>query len=184
MIRVGIEQSGNVIGGGDWARDRIVVDAVKAWSIGSPVEIRCPDATRPWQHVLEPLSGYLCLGHTLWDSNLVNHEAFNFGPSTPKTRKVTELLTSMYSNWFGVQSEASQIFKITDNIPFNEAGLLKLNCDKAYSSLGWTSSLSYEGTVGMIVEWYKAFYSSDIDMKDLTDRQISQYEQAYVTKAG
>lgn len=182
LVRVGTGRAGNVIGGGDWAADRIVVDTVKAWSTGSPVEIRCPDATRPWQHVLEPISGYLCLGQNLWESLEVNHEAFNFGPSTPETHKVTDLLQSMYSAWFESRTDLAEPFKITDNVPFNEAGLLKLNCDKAKYYLNWTSSLSYVETVEMVVQWYKAFYNASSDMKDLTDTQISYYEQCYEAK--
>lgn len=181
-VRIGIGRAGNVIGGGDWAADRVVVDAVKAWSAGRPVDIRCPDATRPWQHVLEPLSGYLCLGQSLWESSEVNHEAFNFGPNSSETHKVTDLLESMHVEWFEPQSGAVQPFQITGSVPFNEAGLLKLNCDKAHYYLGWTSTLSYERTVEMIVHWYKAFYNARTSMRDLTDEQIRQYEKSYETK--
>ena len=182
LIRIGTGRAGNVIGGGDWAKDRIVVDTVKAWSEGQPVEIRCPEATRPWQHVLEPLSGYLCLGENLWKAPEVNHEAFNFGPSTPETHKVIDLLQDMHSEWFGDQNDSAQPFKVTGNIPFNEAGLLKLNCDKAKYFLGWSSSLSYHQTVGMIVQWYKTFYAGLGDVQSITNDQISFFEQQYDSK--
>lgn len=184
FVSIGTGRAGNVIGGGDWAVDRIVVDTVKAWSSDRPVDIRCPDATRPWQHVLEPLSGYLRLGQSLWESTELNHEAFNFGPSTPETHKVTDLLQSMHSAWFESRTGVTEPFQITDNVPFNEAGLLKLNCDKAKHCLNWTSSLSYEKTVEMIVQWYKAFYSASSDMKYLTDSQISYFEECLEAKGG
>ena len=178
-VRIGIGRAGNVIGGGDWALDRIVVDTVKAWSEKKSVEIRCPDATRPWQHVLEPLSGYLRLAESLGQSDAVNHEAFNFGPSTPETQKVTELLSDMYREWSTSSRDCFEPFIVTDCVPFNEAGLLKLNCDKAKFYLNWASSLSYLQTVRMIVDWYKAYYLENKDMNQLTDDQISHYEIEY-----
>lgn len=183
FVRIGTGRAGNVIGGGDWATDRIVVDTVTAWEKERSVEIRCPDATRPWQHVLEPLSGYLRLGEELWVSGKSNHEAFNFGPSTPETHKVTELLTDMHVEWFGGDGHASAPYTITANIPFNEAGLLKLNCDKAKFFLNWSSSLTYSETVKMIVSWYKAFYQNAVDMKVLTNEQITFFEERYVDVA-
>ena len=182
LVRIGTGRAGNVIGGGDWAADRIVVDTVKAWSCGSSVEIRCPDATRPWQHVLEPLSGYLCLGESLWRSADANHEAFNFGPSTPETHKVTDLLHEMHAKWFSSLDNATEPYRITGNVPFNEAGLLKLNCDKAKYFLGWSSSLSYSQTVEMIVRWYKAFYLESEDVQSMTNEQITFYERQYESK--
>ena len=180
LIRIGTGRAGNVIGGGDWAADRIVVDTVKAWSSVLPVEIRCPDATRPWQHVLEPLSGYLRLGESLWKSAENNHEAFNFGPSTPTTHKVTDLLKAMHAKWFSNESKTVEPFIITGNIPFDEAGLLKLNCDKAKYYLNWNSVLTYIETVEMVVEWYKSYYTGDTDMEYLTIQQIESYETKYI----
>lgn len=179
LVRIATGRAGNVIGGGDWARDRIIVDTVKAWSDGQPVKIRCPDSTRPWQHVLEPLSGYLCLGHSLWISNVANHQAFNFGPTTQESHKVVDLLDKMYSEWFDDRQNSAEPFIFTDNIPFNEAGLLKLNCDKARYFLDWTSSLNYQQTVEMIVDWYKAFYTQNKDIRLLTNDQILFYERQY-----
>lgn len=179
FVRIGTGRAGNVIGGGDWATDRIVVDTVTAWEKRQPVEIRCPEATRPWQHVLEPLSGYLRLGEDLWISDKSNHEAFNFGPSTPDTHKVTELLTDMHDEWFGGVDDANQPYTITANIPFNEAGLLKLNCDKAKFFLNWSSSLTYSETVKMIVSWYKSYYQNAVDIKLLTNEQITFFEERY-----
>ena len=94
-VQLGVGRAGNVIGGGDWAKDRIIVDAVKAWTKNESVEIRCPNATRPWQHVLEPISGYLALGEELTARGLADGEAFNFGPRAEQNRTVTDLLTTM-----------------------------------------------------------------------------------------
>ena len=125
-VKLAIGRAGNVIGGGDWAQDRIVVDCVRAWSEGKSVEIRSPEATRPWQHVLEPLSGYLNLGAVLYMSNKLDGEAFNFGPRAEQNRTVLELLTELSKDW-----DIAQAYHVTDNIPFHEAGLLKLICDKS-----------------------------------------------------
>lgn len=178
LVRIGVGRAGNVIGGGDWAKDRIVVDTVLAWASELPVEIRSPDATRPWQHVLEPISGYLCLGAELWGSAGMHGEAFNFGPSTPDTHKVIDLLNEMYQRWFGGEKQSFEPYILTASVPFNEAGLLKLNCDKAKHHLGWSSTLSYEQTVRLIVDWYKAYYSGAADIRSITNTQIEEFEKA------
>ena len=121
-------RAGNVIGGGDWAKDRIVVDCVKAFSQGETVEIRCPRSTRPWQHVLEPLSGYLTLGWFLYEDKSENGEPYNFGPRAEQTKTVFELTQDLAERWGLDKNKAT---KIIGNIPFKEASLLKLNCDKA-----------------------------------------------------
>jgi CDP-glucose 4,6-dehydratase len=174
-IKMGVARAGNVIGGGDWAKDRIIVDCVKAFSKGETVEIRSPKATRPWQHVLEPLSGYLTLGQYLCESKVGNGEAFNFGPRAEQTKTVYELVQDLASLW-GLDKEKAA--KLTGNIPFHEATLLKLNCDKALSFLNWHSTLHYEECVNFIAEWYKAYYVNDNeDMFALTETQIKTYMQ-------
>lgn len=173
-IRFGVTRAGNVIGGGDWAKDRIVVDCIKAFSINKTVEIRSPKATRPWQHVLEPLSGYLTLGQYLAEGKSVNGEAYNFGPRAEQTKTVLELVRDLAGLW-GLDKEKSA--KITGDIPFKEATLLKLNCDKALAYLHWQSTLHYEECVRFIAEWYHAFYmEKNKDMYALTVGQISAYE--------
>jgi CDP-glucose 4,6-dehydratase len=181
QVKLSVGRAGNVIGGGDWARDRIVVDTVKAWSTGKSVEIRCPDATRPWQHVLEPLSGYLALGQNLLMKGNADGEAFNFGPRAEQNRTVTDLLESMAEVWMA--KIASEPFKVTDNIPFKEAGLLKLNCDKAVFYLKWDATLDYTQTVGMTAEWYSEYYRKSSDMFEITNFQINEFE-SIATKRG
>ena len=174
-IRFGITRAGNVIGGGDWARDRIVVDCIKAFSNNEAVEIRSPKATRPWQHVLEPLSGYLTLGQYLAEGKSENGEAYNFGPRAEQTKTVEDLVKDLAGLW-GLDREKA--VKVTGNIPFHEATLLKLNCDKALAYLRWQSTLRYEQCVKFIADWYHAFYvDNNKDMYALTTKQISAYEQ-------
>jgi len=174
-VRLAIARAGNVIGGGDWAKDRIVVDAVVAWHQGEIVEIRSPDATRPWQHVLEPLSGYLNLGQRLYCDKKFNGEGFNFGPRAEQNRTVKELLQDLSKYWdFDNGIDA---FTITDNIPFHEAGLLKLNCDKALAKLKWQATLDYQATIKFTSQWYYQFYNHDKNILEQTIQQISNYEE-------
>ena len=182
FIKIGIARAGNVIGGGDWALDRIVADSVKAWSNNEKVEIRSPLATRPWQHVLEPLSGYLRLGQILSDVHCskLNGEAFNFGPKSEQNHTVVKLLKDLGKYWgFNDENDA---FIITDNIPFNEAGLLKLNCEKALYFLNWEPTLTYDETINFIGDWYNAFYLKSVNMKDFTYNQIKLYESKALSR--
>lgn len=172
-VRIGIGRAGNVIGGGDWAKDRIVVDMAKAWSANKPVDIRCPTATRPWQHVLEPLSGYLVLGKDLALEGVNHGEAFNFGPKAEQNRTVTELLDAMYQGWSS--NKPVSAYNIIDHQPFNEAGLLKLNCDKALFRLNWQAVLTYEDTVRMTSDWYSIYFLDPSKMVGVTLDQLTQY---------
>jgi len=174
-IRLATGRAGNVIGGGDWAKDRIVVDCIKNWAKGKSVEIRCPEATRPWQHVLEPLSGYLTLAADLSNNDTLLGESFNFGPRSEQTKTVLELLTDLSHPW-GFKS-IDDAYCVTDNIPFHEAGLLKLNCDKALFHLKWEANLSYKECVGFVGDWYFNHYNTEQDMYQLTIEQITQYEK-------
>ena len=152
-IRIASARAGNVIGGGDWAKDRIIVDSVLSWNNKKPVQIRSPEATRPWQHVLEPLSGYLWLGANLAINEKLNGESFNFGPRAEQNRRVIELIADVFEHW----NKDFDCYQITGNVPFHEAGLLKLNCDKALFHLRWEPTLFYEECVRMVGEWYAGF---------------------------
>ncbi len=173
-IRLATGRAGNVIGGGDWAQDRIVVDCMKNWASGKDVEIRSPEATRPWQHVLEPLSGYLTLGHQLSLNVNLHGESFNFGPKTELSRTVIDLISDLSQAWSF--SSVSDAYQVTDNIPFHEAGLLKLNCDKALFHMKWEANLYYKECVSFVSDWYYSFYNAKEDMLKLTLSQIEQYE--------
>jgi len=180
-VRLAVVRAGNVIGGGDWAQDRIVVDSVEAWSKSESVEIRSPEATRPWQHVLEPLSGYLNLGQALCNDKGLSGEGFNFGPRAEQNHTVVELLEDLSKYWHF--DNASDAFTITDNIPFYEAGLLKLNCDKALASLKWQATLDYQDTIKFTSEWYYDHYQDNEDMMAKTIQQISEYENIAKSKS-
>jgi CDP-glucose 4,6-dehydratase len=174
-VRVATGRAGNVIGGGDWARDRIVVDCMRGWSEGKPVEIRSPSATRPWQHVLEPLSGYLTLGAALARDATLHGESFNFGPRSEQNRTVLDLLKDLSAAWNF--ADTGDAYQVTANIPFHEAGLLKLNCDKALFHLKWEANLQYVELVDFVSDWYYRYYRESADMFALTQAQIGAYEQ-------
>lgn len=171
-VKLGVARAGNVIGGGDWAKDRIVVDAVKAWSENQSVIIRSPNATRPWQHVLEPLSGYLSLGQNLASNSIKPGEAYNFGPDAAEIRTVSNLLEELFSYWSDTNDHKA--VEIQGNA-MHEANLLKLNCDKALFDLKWTATLSFTETCEITSNWYKAFYIDDADPRGLCDANLDFY---------
>ena len=170
-IRIASARAGNVIGGGDWAKDRIVPDCVKAWSKLETVKLRNPDSTRPWQHVLEPLSGYLNLARLLESNSRIHGESFNFGPSDKEEFSVLDLVKNMSKYWTNVEW-------IIDNnsSQSKESSLLKLNCDKALQQLNWRAILSFQETVRMTAEWYRSFYKNSSTVRELTFSQIREYE--------
>ena len=127
-VRMVSVRAGNVIGGGDWAEKRLVPDCIRAWSQEEIVNIRNPYATRPWQHVLEPLSGYLRTGQVLHQDRTISGEPYNFGPPADQIHNVLEMLEQLSKQW---SENPDKMYKITGEQTFHEAGLLKLNCDKA-----------------------------------------------------
>ncbi len=161
-------RAGNVIGGGDWAESRIVPDCIRAWANNNKVIIRSPNSTRPWQHVLEPLGGYLLLMQKLFKGDKqINGESFNFGPSLLQEITVGNLVESMSKEWGEKGS-----YDLHES-SFKEAGLLKLNCDKANALLGWRPVFSASETFDMTIKWYKTFYNSTIkELLEMTDNQI------------
>lgn len=174
-VRVASARAGNVIGGGDWAADRIVVDCVKAWTAGCSVEIRSPRATRPWQHVLEPLSGYLALAADLARSPERRGESYNFGPNPGQNRTVVELITDLAGQWRA--GTGTVPFKVTADVPFNEAGLLKLNCDKALQDLKWQPTLEYEECVALTGSWYQRVLQDGEAASAVTAEQTRIFER-------
>ncbi len=172
-VRIASARAGNVIGGGDWAADRIIPDCVKAWSEGSIVKLRNPHATRPWQHVLEPLSGYLALAIAINEQPELHGESFNFGPPAQQNHSVLELVQKMSNYWNSVRWED---ISSSVNGPY-ESGLLKLNCDKALHSLKWQAVMGFEDTVRMTAQWYKSFYEESCEISALTSSQIDAYSQ-------
>ena len=169
-------RAGNVIGGGDWALNRIIPDCYRAWSQTKEVVIRNPASTRPWQHVLEPLSGYLRAGQILQENRIqITGEAFNFGPNSDQHCTVAEVLHAISEYWdFSNQLNR---FSVEQNTNFHEAGLLKLNCDKALFYLQWIPALDFSGTVKFTGEWYNTFYNKlDVSIYDFSVGQIAEYQ--------
>lgn len=170
-VRIASARAGNVIGGGDWSADRIVPDCVKAWSRGDTVELRNPASTRPWQHVLEPLSGYLNLAMALSQQPELHGEPFNFGPSSQQNHSVLELVQQMAPHWDQVRwKDASK----SVGGP-HESGLLKLNCDKALHHLRWRAVMGFEDTVRMTAEWYRSYYQNPMKIAETSTAQIKAY---------
>lgn len=169
-------RAGNVIGGGDWALDRLIPDCVRSINNDIDIEIRNPIAVRPWQHVLEPLSGYLLLGQKLLEDGQKYADGFNFGPnedSVLTVAEVSKMVTEFYENGKVVVGEAS---------PLHEAGLLMLNIEKAKEVLNWTPTLSAKEAIKNTVDWYKKFYAQKDDMYEYTMEQIVKYEEKYKCK--
>ena len=172
-IRIATARAGNVIGGGDWANYRIIPDCVRSWSKYEKVKLRNPNATRPWQHVLEPLSGYLRLGELLYSNKDLCGESFNFGPKPETNFSVEHLMIEMSKYW----SEVKWKVEVLDN-NVKEAGLLKLNCDKALHSLDWVPNLNFNDTVTLVANWYKTYFNNPkSNMKEFTLEQIKFYEK-------
>ena len=174
VVKMSSVRAGNVIGGGDWADKRIVPDCFKAWAKGEKVVIRSPDATRPWQHVLEPLSGYLRTGQLLAQPHKinVNGEAYNFGPPVDHNYTVIELLRELAVSWDSSNKEILQV----EPANFPESGLLKLNIDKALFDMQWVPTLNFKETAAFTCDWYKQYYQQQQeDMLDFTLQQITQY---------
>lgn len=171
LVRVAVGRAGNVIGGGDWAADRVVPDCVRSWTSGKSVQLRNPNSTRPWQHVLEPLSGYLTLANELSERPELHGEPFNFGPPTQQVHSVLELVKQMSNHWDQVRWD-----NVSDNDgdPY-ESDLLKLNCDKALHYLKWHAVLNFEETVKMTTEWYQSYYKDPRSIRERTVTQIQEY---------
>ena len=173
-VRIASARAGNVIGGGDWAEDRIVPDAIRALNDGQPISVRNPVAVRPWQHVLEPLSGYLTLasGLVAQPSNSGLVTAFNFGPGPDSNRTVSDLVTEMLKHRPGSWLDKS------DPLAVHEATLLNLSIEKAARVLGWKPLWNFEETISKTSEWYDQVHHETINPLEITKRQIAEYQTA------
>ncbi len=161
-------RAGNVIGGGDWARDRLIPDFVRACVQRQPVNIRHPHSIRPWQHVLDSGAGYLCLAEHLYRQPKEYSEAWNFGPFDSDSKTVEWIVNAMLNLW-----DVGVTWELTHPSTY-EARYLKLDCSKALTRLNWKPKWDIETAIVATVEWYKAFYQS-ADMRALTLRQIDDY---------
>ncbi len=148
-------RAGNVIGGGDWANERLIPDLIRGTQNNTYTEIRSPKSIRPWEHVLEPVSGYLVLGQKLLEGKTEFATAWNFGPKPEQTLQVDQVIQLMQQQWSEIK------FKINEEEAkkFHEAGILKLDCSKAFNELGWRSVWDMTTTINKTANWYKDFYS-------------------------
>jgi CDP-glucose 4,6-dehydratase len=173
-VRLASARAGNVIGGGDWARDRIVCDMVRAFSLGQTVTVRNPSAVRPWQHVLEPLSGYLVLAQRMAASaDPAWLSGWNFGPQVGDALPVSDLVELFLRSW----GEGRWEHQASER-PLHEARILRLSIDKAVNDLGWRPAWSVEEAIGRTAKWYRAFYQGGADMRAMCLSDIRDYTTA------
>jgi len=177
FVKIASARAGNVIGGGDWAINRTVPDCFTIWSVGKVVDVRNSIATRPWQHVLEPLSGYLTLASNLWENgNSVNGNSFNFGPATNQKNHTVLDVIDQLSQYWQPKKPIDSYYVLTDKSLFHEAGLLKLNCDKALFHLSWDSTLTFDQCINLVGVWYNNYYNEkNTDVYELTLNQLRFY---------
>ena len=175
-IKLGVARAGNVIGGGDWSKDRLIPDCVRSWSKNKKAIIRNPYSTRPWQHVLEAVWAYILFAYKLKLEKKLNGQAFNFGPSDKKNYSVIELLNSMKKYWKNVK------FSVKRSKKFKESNLLKLNSNKAKKYLGWKNILRFDENIKLTAEWYQFFYSKKNRIRELSLRQIEIYKNKFNKK--
>ncbi len=172
-VKLAIARAGNVVGGGDWSKGRIVPDIIEAWQDSSELKIRNPLSTRPWQHVLDPIYGYLLLAmHLEQNNHLVNGEAFNFGPFENQTFNVSEVVNAMseFLPEFSWKEESK------NTAGLYESKLLALNINKANKVIDWSPLLGFNEIFSLTADWYKNFYSSKkINILEVTNNQIKNY---------
>jgi CDP-glucose 4,6-dehydratase len=159
-----------VIGGGDWAKDRLVPDTIKAFLAGTPVEVRNPNAIRPWQHVLDPLHGYLLLAEQLWEKGREYAEPWNFGPDEQDAKPVSWVVERLHDLWGTTHTWVND----QKNHP-HEAGVLNLDSSKARARLGWVPRLNVETSLNWTAEWYRR-YEKKNDLRQLTENQIESFQ--------
>lgn len=161
-------RAGNVIGGGDWALDRIIPDCIRALEAGRPIDIRSPKAIRPWQHVLEPLSGYMLLAKRMWESPTKYCEGWNFGPRAESISTVWEVASHVVDNY-----GSGSLRDLSDPNALHEAKLLMLDISKAKFRLGWEPRMNIDQTVALTVDWYRRYTAEPV--YELCTSQIREY---------
>ncbi|MHA8083447.1 CDP-glucose 4,6-dehydratase [Aquirufa sp. A-Brett2-15D] len=167
---IAVARAGNVIGGGDWSKDRLIPDIVRSLMINNPIVIRNPNAVRPWQHVLEPIVGYLSLGMHLENEPLNFSQAYNFGPQSEDALSVEEMVQLAIDSWgsgeYQVENESNQP---------HEAGLLKLDISKVKSELNWVPKMNAIETISLTLDWYREFYNKEKNICDFSSQQINHF---------
>jgi CDP-glucose 4,6-dehydratase len=168
-VSIATARAGNVIGGGDWAEDRIIPDILRAISEGRSVSVRNPNAIRPWQHVLESINGYLLLAERLFTEGAKFSEAFNFGPDVKDSKSVQWIVDQFIKKWGN-----NTTWHLDSNANSHESYKLMLDCSKAYSILGWRPIWNIDQSLNAVVDWHKAHYQNQ-DMKYFCFQQIDEY---------
>lgn len=163
-------RAGNVIGGGDWALDRIIPDCIRAIETGKPIDIRNPKAIRPWEHVLEPLSGYLLLAQKMWEQPTSFCEGWNFGPEAESVSTVWEVATELIKEYGKGELKDS-----SEHNAVHEAKLLMLDISKAKARLGWKPRMNMKQCISLVADWYKKYQSEDV--YNLCVKQITEFSQ-------
>ena len=166
-------RAGNVIGGGDWSKNRIVPDLIKSWYRNETAIIRSPEATRPWQHVLDPIYGYMLLPLYMKTQNFQNGESFNLGPDLDNEYRVIDVIKKLQYHLQGLKFEIR-----SNNKKVYEAGLLRLNCEKSKLRLNWKPKLSFDETLKFTADWYEFFYKNKRNKKNIelfSSNQINDY---------
>lgn len=161
-------RAGNVIGGGDWAKDRIIPDCIRALETAKVIDIRSPKAVRPWEHVLEPLSGYMLLAQKMWDDPTGYCEGWNFGPESDSVCTVWEVAAEVIKNY-----GSGELRDLSDPNALHEANLLMLNINKVKSRLGWKPKLNMQQCMALVVDWYKRYKNENV--YDLCIEEINKF---------
>jgi CDP-glucose 4,6-dehydratase len=167
---IAVARAGNVIGGGDWSKDRLIPDIAKAFAVEKPVVIRNPNSVRPWQHVLEPVMGYLLLGANLASEPLRFSQAYNFGPHLSDALSVEEMLKLAMDSWGGGEYRIEKL-----EGQHHEAGLLKLDISKTISELKWQPKMNAEQAVSMTMDWYSEFDRNKNNISEFSALQINNF---------
>jgi len=170
-IGIASARAGNVIGGGDWAEDRLIPDIFKSILSNQKLLIRNPKSIRPWQHVLEPLRGYLMLAEKLWDNPQEFSQGWNFGPNEQDTLQVIEIVNKISSMW-----DESFEYELNKEKTYHEANYLKLDCSLSKVKLGWKPLFAIDDSVKITIEWFKAYKNSE-NIYEFTINQINSYEK-------
>jgi CDP-glucose 4,6-dehydratase len=170
-LAVASARAGNVIGGGDWAEDRLLPDMMRSFISDDVVSIRNPASTRPWQHVLEPLHGYMLLAERLYENAPEFAQAWNFGPDDSDARPVEWLADRVVALW----GDSASWSNTADSTQPHEAGFLRLNCDKAKTRLGWKPRMNLDQALSWTVDWYRAYQGGE-DVRAVSEQQITHYE--------
>ncbi len=169
-LKIATARAGNVVGGGDWSKNRLIPDCMKSWLSNRRVYIRNPDSTRPWQHVLEALNGYMTLAYHLKYNKKINGQSFNFSSDKIKNIKVIDFIGKIKKNWDEIK------WKLKNNNNFHESSLLQLNSSKAKKLLNWDAKLDIDETVKFITDWYIGYKNNKTKIYNISLNQIKDFE--------